>query len=319
MTRLLEDLLDVARITQDKLIVERAPMDLLESVQGALREVQPRLQEKQLHLSLDLPPGPVRLLGDASRIQQAVGNLLSNAARYTPAQGRVRLSLTVDPSEALLRVQDSGIGMSAETLQRVFEPFFQGHAPGSRGRDSGMGIGLALVRRIAELHDGAVSASSRGEGSGSEFTLRFPLDDAPLLERPALPEPPTGLRLLLVEDDVHNRAGLTKLLEMDGLQVIAVGSGEDALQVFPATAPEAILLDIGLPGIDGHETCRRLRALPGGERVVILALTGFGQQSDRNATSAAGFSAHVVKPIVLDDLYLALNRALLNAGRPPAR
>jgi CheY-like chemotaxis protein len=181
-----------------------------------------------------------------------------------------------------------------------------------------MGIGLALVRRIVELHDGTVAAASAGEGKGSQFSLRFPLEEAPAPTPSLLPEPPSGLRLLLVEDDVHNRAGLGKLLEMDGLRVIAVGSGEEALELLSSAKPEAILLDIGLPGIDGHETCRRLRARPEAAGIVILALTGFGQQGDREATEAAGFDGHVVKPIDIDELYGILNGALKAKGRRPS-
>lgn len=315
MTRLLEDLLDVARITQDKLVIDRAPMDLLDSLRRAVADTRPQLQEKQILLRESLPPGPLKIRGDASRIQQAISNVLSNAVRYGHPGGHVELTAEVDGTNALLHVRDDGIGMSPETMSRVFDPFFQGHAPGSRGRDSGMGIGLALVRRIVELHDGIVVAASAGEGKGSQFSLRFPLEEAPAPAPSLLPEPPSGLRLLLVEDDVHNRAGLGKLLEMDGLRVIAVGSGEEALEQISSAKPEAILLDIGLPGIDGHETCRRLRQLPEAAGIVILALTGFGQQGDREATEAAGFDGHVVKPIDIDDLYGILNAALKAKGR----
>jgi two-component system CheB/CheR fusion protein len=314
MGKLLEDLLDVARITQDKLVVERTSMDLVACLRRALDEIRLQCSGKELSLIERLPPGQVVIHGDASRVQQALGNVLSNAVRYGKIGGRVEVTLDTSGGEALLRVRDDGIGMSPETLARIFEPFFQGHAPGSRGRDSGMGIGLALVRRIVELHEGAVEASSGGEGQGSEFLLRFPLQNAQIRRPSLLPEPPSGLRLLLVEDDAHNRAGLSKLLEMDGLRVIAVGSGEEALEVVEAAQPEVILLDIGLPGIDGQETCRRLRRIPEGERAVILALTGFGQQSDRDATRAAGFDGHVIKPIDLDDLYRALQEALQGGG-----
>jgi two-component system CheB/CheR fusion protein len=313
MGKLLEDLLDVARITQDKLVVERAPMDLVGCLRRALDGIRLQCSGKELSLIERLPPGQVVIQGDVSRVQQAIGNVLSNAVRYGKSGGIVEVTLDTSGGEALLRVRDDGVGMNPETLARIFEPFFQGHAPGSRGRDSGMGIGLALVRRIVELHEGAVEASSGGEGQGSEFLLRFPLRDAPLKRPSLLPEPPSGLRVLLVEDDAHNRAGLSKLLEMDGLRVIAVGSGEEALEVVEEAQPEVILLDIGLPGIDGHETCRRLRRLPAGEQAAILALTGFGQQSDREATRVVGFDGHVVKPIDLDDLYRVL-QGVIKAG-----
>jgi two-component system CheB/CheR fusion protein len=307
--RLLEDLLDVARVAQDKMTIDRAPLDLRDVVPAAVEAVAATVAAKRLTLTTKLGDTPIVVRGDAARLRQVVTNLLVNATRYTEPEGRVDVTLAREGSSAVLKVTDTGVGIAPEMLDRVFEPFVQAHAPGARARDGGIGVGLSVVRHVVSLHEGTVSAASAGPSRGSELVVRLPLtDELPPKASAAVPEAPAGLRVLLVEDDVHGREGLERLMKMDGVDVVAVGSGEEALEAFARRLPDAVLLDIGLPGIDGHEACRRLRAMPGGASVALIALTGFGQESDRAATRQAGFDEHVTKPIDVDDVYAVLAR-----------
>jgi two-component system CheB/CheR fusion protein len=308
MVRLLDDLLDVARVTQGKMAIHRETLDLRDIVPAALEAVAERSRDKQIQLSYEPSQTPLVVEGDSARLVQVLANLLVNAVRYTPSGGRVNLLLGVENGSAVLRVKDTGIGIPPDMLQRVFEPFVQGHGLGSRGREGGMGVGLSVVRHIVELHDGEVQAVSAGTGCGSEFLVRLPLSSRSAEPCPATPSTiPSGLRILLVEDDLHSRRGLSALLELDDMLVTEAESGEEAVTLFLRVQPSVVLLDLGLPGIDGFETCRALRALPGGSAAKIVALTGFGQESDREATRDAGFDAHITKPIELDDVYATLN------------
>jgi len=307
MDRLLDDLLDVARVTQDKMAIVRDEMDLRDVVSAATEAVAARLRDKRIKLSTSVAPGPLVVHGDRARLLQVVSNLLANAVRYTPEDGRVSLALMREGDLATIRVTDSGIGIEAKMLGHIFEPFVQALPPGAQGRDGGLGVGLALVRHIVSLHGGTVLASSDGEGKGSEFVVQIPLVAGPPSRAlPPASQPPERQLVLLVEDDEHSRRALAKLMEMDGLQVVAVGSGEAALEAFSSHNPAVVLLDVGLPGINGLETCRRLRALPGGQTPVVIALTGFGQDSDRAASKAAGFDAHATKPVELDEIYATI-------------
>jgi two-component system CheB/CheR fusion protein len=309
LTRLLDDLIDVARLTQNKMTLERSDFDLRRIVGLALQTVSASLADKQIELVQHLAAEPVLVSGDEVRLQQVLVNLLVNAVRYTGVGGRVTMTIDSEDSSAFIRVSDNGLGIEPEMLERVFEPFVQGHLPGARGRDGGLGVGLSLVRHIVTLHGGTVTAASQGRGRGSEFVVRLPrLPAAPALSpAPSAPPPgtpPAGMRLLLVEDEVNARKALKEILSMDGLEVLDVDSGEAALEAAAAARPDVVLLDIGLPGIDGYETCRRLHAryaaLP------VVALTGFGQSSDVARAKEAGFIAHTKKPIDLDELYTVL-------------
>jgi chemotaxis methyl-accepting protein methylase/signal transduction histidine kinase/chemotaxis response regulator CheB len=309
MVRLLDDLLDVARVTQGKMALHRETLDLRCLVRTALEAVAERSRDKQIQLSYEPWQTPLVVEGDSARLGQVLSNLLVNAVRYTPSGGRVSLLLGVEGGSAVLRVKDTGIGIPPEMLERVFEPFVQGHGIGSQGREGGMGVGLSVVRHIVELHEGEVTALSQGTGCGSEFVVRLPLSDRTVTPCPLTPSSiiPAGLRILLVEDDLHSRRGLSALLELDDMLVTEAASGEEAVALFARVQPSVVLLDLGLPGMDGFETCRALRALPGGAAAKIVALTGFGQESDREATREAGFDAHITKPIELDDVYATLN------------
>jgi CheY-like chemotaxis protein len=207
---------------------------------------------------------------------------------------------------AEIRVADTGEGIAPEIRERIFDLFVQGGEPGSRGRDGGLGVGLALVRRVAELHGGSVTVSSAGPGRGAEFCVRVPLavHDAPAPE--ASPEPPRDRprTILLVDDDPSTRSSMCKLFEYDGIAAKTAAGGQEVLAALAgAPAPDLILLDIGLPGMDGYEVCRRIRGMTGGPELVIFALTGFGQDSDRHAAECAGFDGHLTKPVDVDEIY----------------
>lgn len=315
MKHLLDDLLDIARITQNKLALDRRELDLRTIVGPSVQTIAQSLSDKHIDLVQHLSERPLLISGDMLRLQQVLTNLLVNAVRYTPEAGRIVLTVESDANSAIIRVTDNGMGIEPQMLEQVFEPFVQGHAPGVLAKEGGLGVGLALVRHLVTLHGGTVSASSAGPGLGSEFLVRLPLlaEQAVHAASSNVPvEPPSGLRVLLVEDDPSGRKGLMELLTMDGLTVIDVASGEAALEAIDAARPDVLLLDIGLPGIDGYETCRRLRKRYA--RLPIIALTGFGQESDVARAKAAGFSAHTTKPIDMDDLYSVIASLRTNSS-----
>ena len=309
MSRLVDDLLDVARLTQDKLELERARVDLRSTVHGVLDEVSGAFKARNISLVTSVDDVELPVLGDATRLHQLQVNLLTNAARYTPPGGQATYSLRRIGDAAEIRVTDLGEGIAPHMLERIFDLFVQAGPPGARGRDGGLGVGLALVRRIVELHGGSVSVASPGLGKGTEFWVNIPLTTrearmttptAPAVQ--GAPRKPTSV--LLVDDDASSRIGMCKLLKLDGIEVALAGDGQEALAHLAASkAPDLVLLDIGLPEMDGYEVCRRMRVLPGGDALCIFALTGFGQESDRIAAEQAGFDAHLVKPVDVDQVY----------------
>lgn len=323
MTRLVEDLLDVARLTQDKLVLERAPMDLVAAAKGVVDEVSALFQERGITLTTEFAE-ELPLLGDATRLHQLQVNLLTNAARHTPKGGFTTFQLRRRGDLAEISVADSGEGIAPDMLGRIFDLFVQGDAPGARGAERGLGVGLALVRRIAELHGGSVSVASKGIGAGSEFRVTIPLG-LPASLPPSLPpraasEKPSGDRprsVLVVDDDAPGREAMSKLLEIEDVEVRAVAQGTDAITLLASSPrPDLVLLDIGLPGMDGHEVCRRLRALPDGDQLLIFALTGFGQDADREASRRAGFDGHLTKPVDVDDVF-AMYRTTVRTRQAP--
>lgn len=307
MKHLLDDLLDVARITQNKITLDRRELDLRTLLSQSVQTITQSVTEKQIELVQLISPQPLIVSGDPLRLQQVLTNLMVNAVRYTQKGGKVVLAVEQDGVSAIIRVSDNGSGIEPQMLERVFEPFVQGHAPGARTKEGGLGVGLALVRHIVTLHAGTVVASSAGPGKGSEFVVRLPLLPVKHVSEPKPPvptKPPIGLRVLLVEDDTNGSKGLKALLTMDGITVFDVTSGEAALSVIEKTPLDVVLLDIGLPGIDGYETCRRIRArnLP----LPVIAITGFGQESDVTRAKEAGFTEHITKPVDLENLHRVL-------------
>jgi PAS domain S-box-containing protein len=301
MVRLLDDLLDVSRITRDKLELRPGRVDLGAVLDDALETARPMLRGAGLELIEARPAHPVYLHADAARLTQVFGNLLTNAAKFTPAGGRVWITVETGTGDVTVTVRDTGIGIPATQLAGVFELFTQVDATSDAAR-GGLGIGLSLVKRLVELHGGTVTAHSEGRGTGSAFVVRLPVvPTAPALPVPAASNDalqPSRTRRVLVVDDDHDSADCLALLLQDAGHTVDVArDGQAALERAEAFAPDVILLDIGLPRLDGYEVCRRLRAQPWGRHIHVVALTGWGQEEDRRRTREAGFDRHLVKPV----------------------
>ena len=318
LTRLVDDLLDVSRITRGKLRLQAEPMDVKVAIARAVEAARPLIDRRKHRLHMQLPPEQLMVHGDQTRLTQVLVNLLNNAAKYTPEGGDVWIHASLEGADALVRVRDNGTGISPQLIENIFDLFAQGERTLDRS-EGGLGIGLTLARRIVILHGGTIVARSEGAGKGSEFTVRLPRLD---LEAPGsrmvseASELPTGARRrsILVVDDNRDAANSTAmLLRMAGHQVDIAHDGEAALQRVASDAPEIILLDIGLPGMSGYEVARRLRARPEGQGVKIFAMTGYGQDSDRQRSRASGFDGHLVKPVMPADLL-----ALIEEHQDPA-
>jgi PAS domain S-box-containing protein len=301
MSRLLDDLLDVSRITRGTLELKKAPVELTSVIGAAIETARPVLDTKQHHLALDLPTEPVQLEADAVRLAQVFSNLLINAAKYTDPGGRIRLRAVLEGGTVVVSVSDNGIGISAELLPRVFNMFFQSHQALGRA-EGGLGVGLSLVKGLAMLHGGSVEARSEGPGKGSEFTVRFPTG-TPLPEcldaesDTQCPAAGVGLKILVVDDNRDAADTCAMLLEASGHHVQTAYTGRQALELARTYRPHALLMDIGLPDIDGYKLAQQIRATPWGRGMVLVAVTGWGQEEDRLRAVEAGFDRHVVKPI----------------------
>ena len=250
-------------------------------------------------LELKLPDQPVQIIGDPTRLSQVVVGLLNNATMYTPNGGLIEVDLEQRGGFAYVRVRDNGIGMSSELLEEAFDLFVQGERILDRP-EGGLGIGLTLARRIVELHGGALSASSEGAGRGSEFVVSLPAVEnnvAPVRRLKSPPKSMTPRRILVVDDNIDSALSLAALLEMSGHTLSVAHSGADALHLVTVDVPDVVLLDIGLPAMNGYEVASRLRELPGMSACRLVAITGYGQESDKQSTAAAGFDAHLVKPV----------------------
>ena len=313
MIKLVDDLLEISRITRDKIELHLQPLLLADVVHGAVETSRPLLDQNHHHLDVRLPDEPLALHGDSVRLTQVLANLLNNAAKYTDQGGRIELAARRDGDEVEITVRDNGIGIPPGQLPEVFDMFTQAHRADGRG-DGGLGIGLAMVRGLVQMHGGSVLAKSAGAGQGSEFIVRLPLAEPPAVDRDApggvLAAPLAGRRILVVDDNRDAADTLAMLLEADGAGARAVYDGETALAVLPAWRPHAVLLDLGMPDMDGFEVARRIRADPALAGIRIAALTGWGQESDRERTRGAGFDFHLTKPVDL-----ALLQAWLGQGR----
>jgi PAS domain S-box-containing protein len=295
LTRLVDDLLDVARATAGKIPLNRQAVDLSELVGGCVRTMRAGGRARQHRVSLRAESVVVN--ADPTRLAQIVTNMLDNAIKFTPTGGSVDVDVLREGQEAILRVTDNGIGILPEMLSRVFELFAQGEQPMDRPV-GGLGIGLTLSRRLVELHGGTIAAASDGHGRGAQFTVRLPIETnvmpPPL---PVAPGPERSRTILIVEDNDDARESLRLLLESLGHQVIEAGDGQRGLALALHHRPEVVLIDLGLPGMDGYEVARALRASPGGKTAALIAVTGYGQAEDRRRSSEAGFDAHLVKPV----------------------
>jgi PAS domain S-box-containing protein len=300
MSLLLEDLLDVSRITHGTLQLRRQDTDLQSIVGAAVETARPLIDERHHQLTLDVPEN-LRVYGDPLRLAQVLSNLLTNAAKYTHPRGAIRVTAEQDGGDLVMSVADNGIGITADDLPRVFGMFAQvrsaqEHAAG------GLGIGLALARGIVDLHGGRIEAASSGPGKGSRFTVRVPgasQSPAPIAEtRAALNGNGSAQRRVLVADDNRDAAeSLAIILRLEGHDVVVVHDGAEALRAFAAQRPDVALLDIGMPTANGYEVARQIRAVPGGEKVMLIAITGWAQDSDKARSRAAGFDHHLTKPI----------------------
>ncbi len=313
ITRLVDDLLDVSRINEGKIVLHREPTDLAAPIGEAAEGARRAIDERGHRFSVTLPRPSVWVDGDAVRLVQIVTNLLSNAVRYTPDGGRIDLSLAREGEEAVLRVRDTGLGIPPEMLSRVFEPFVQADSSLTR-EQGGLGIGLTLVQRLVEMHGGTVQALSLGLGQGSTFTVRLPaIEPVPKSEAPAAPlvepAPVPRLRILVVDDSQESAWTLAELLRLWGHDADVAYDGPSTLDAVAAQSPDLVLLDIALPGMGGYEVARRLRKLPAGEKMRLVAVTGFGQEEDRHRAHEAGFDEHVTKPVSPDALRALLARA----------
>ena len=302
LVRLVDDLLDVSRVMRGKIELRKERVELATVLARAVETVQPVIDAQGHELAVALSPESLPLDADPVRLAQVVGNLLTNAAKYTEPNGHIWMTASREDGQAVLRVRDDGIGIAPDVLPHVFDLFVQVDHAAARSQ-GGLGIGLTLVKNLVEMHGGAVEARSAGLGKGSEFTVRLPLStgtaqtatgsepglDAPLVS-------PSGHRLLVVDDNQDAADSLAMLLRLQGHEVRVAHSGPAALEMTKGYAPDVVFLDIGMPGMDGYEVARRLRQTPGLETTVLAALTGWGQQEDRRRTAEAGFDYHLVKP-----------------------
>jgi signal transduction histidine kinase/DNA-binding response OmpR family regulator len=308
LVRLVDDLLDVARITQGKIVLKREPLELGGLVARALETASSLLEERSHQLRVDVPATGLAINADAVRFTQVLSNLLTNAAKYTNRAGLITVSAYADGPEAVLCVSDNGIGISAEMLPRLFDKFTQEHQALDRSR-GGLGLGLAIVRSLVALHHGTVRAFSAGQGQGSTFEVRMPLSAIPARDAAAAAAPRAafgGKRIMLVDDNVDVLESLRALLELDGHEVYALPDPASALKLADTIRPDVAILDIGLPGMDGYELAAELRRHSGLAGTRMIALTGYGQPSDRQRTAAAGFSGHLVKPVNAEQLHQLL-------------
>jgi signal transduction histidine kinase len=304
--RLLDDLLDVSRIILGKISVESRLVDLRASIGAAVEGVEHAAAARALSIGVDVPGEPLVVEGDATRLEQCFGNLLSNAVKFTPVGGTVRVRARRVGREAVVTVQDSGVGITPDMLERVFDLFTQADPPLARAQ-GGLGIGLTLVRHLVELQGGTVAARSRGRGRGSEFEIRLPASDKQATA--AGPEPDVAVRprrVLVVEDNRDARDMLRTVLRLHGHTVVDAGDGATAIRIASETVPDVVVLDIGLPDLDGFEVARRIRARLGAA-VRLIGLSGYGDDEARREGRAAGFDAHLVKPVSPEALLKSLD------------
>jgi PAS domain S-box-containing protein len=315
MTRLIDDLLDVSRLSRGKMSLQRGPILLDHVLDAAVETARPVIEEREHRLEQRRGLSPVCVDGDLARLSQVFANLLNNAAKYTPNGGRLSIDVTANPTNVAVQVTDTGQGIAADRLDSIFDLFAQGSGS-SDTTVGGLGIGLALARTLVELHGGTLTVSSAGVGSGATFTVALPT--IPLTdqaqedrERKAPVARNLGRRVLVVDDSMDAADTIAALLTVAGCVTRTSYSGAEALAEIVRFRPEIVLLDIGMPGVDGYEVCRRIRSLADGKSLFIVAITGWGQEDDRRKTSEAGFDAHLVKPVAPDALLHLVEHAPL--------
>jgi signal transduction histidine kinase len=319
MTRLVDDLLDLSRITRGKIRLQLEPVEVASIVAQAVEASRPVIEARHHHLDVALAPAPLWVNGDPARLSQVLTNLLNNAAKYTEEGGKIALSVSQESKQIALRVRDNGIGIPRDMIGAVFDLFTQVDRALDRSQ-GGLGIGLTLVRRLVEMHGGSVAAHSEGPGRGSEFVVRLPAAVPRAAVVPAAAPAASAAaaasgqrRILLVDDNVDSADSLGMLLQLNGFDVHLAHDGPTALEAARSVRPDAVVLDIGLPGMDGYEVARRLRNTPSTHDVLLVAVTGYGQNEDRARSMEAGFDYHLVKPVEFSTLH-----ELLAAPRAPS-
>ncbi|MGF7216539.1 signal transduction histidine kinase/ActR/RegA family two-component response regulator [Spirosoma lacussanchae] len=318
LVRMVDDLLDVSRISRGKIELKKSRVNLVELVRQARQSIAAEfeLQGKVLHIHL--PSTPVDLEGDATRLIQVVANLLTNGLRYTGEDGQVWVSLIHQHQEAILQVRDNGIGLAKDQQSAIFELFVQVDNSVARSK-GGLGLGLTLVKQLVEMHGGRVDVYSEGLGKGSTFTVHLPTLTTAAESSP-MPAPQTtdsaaASRILVIDDNADAALMMTMLLKLKGYEAYSRTSGQAGLEAAERLQPAAILLDIGMPELDGYATCRLIREQAWGQGLAVIALTGYGQQEDRQRTREAGFDGHLVKPVDVDELTNLLTALL---GKTPS-
>jgi CheY-like chemotaxis protein/two-component sensor histidine kinase len=313
LVRLVDDLMEVSRITRGRIDLRRERVLLATILRGAVETTQPLIDAAGHRLHIELPDDPIILDADAVRLVQVFANLLSNAAKYTDPGGEIWLNARRDEDGIRVSVRDTGIGIPRDVLPRIFDLFIQGE-PAPRQPRASLGIGLTIVRHLVEMHGGTVAARSAGVRRGSEFVVTLPgvatraepeILGAPIGRGSGQLE---GYHMLVVDDSKDGADSLVLILEMLGAEVRVAYDGPSALELLDDYQPSVMLLDIGLPGMDGYELARRVRQRPGGREAMLIALTGWGQAEDRERSAAAGFDRHLVKPLEIDDLMAVLDR-----------
>ncbi|HXW10041.1 MAG TPA: PAS domain S-box protein [Steroidobacteraceae bacterium] len=329
MIRLVDDLMEVSRITLGQITLQSEQLDLRDVLSGALESALPLVEASGHQIEVTLPPEPVPVQGDLTRLSQVFQNLLNNASKYTPRGGEIGLRLETDGMEAVVVVRDNGVGVPHAMQSRIFELFTRSH-PTDEIKASGLGIGLALSRQLTELHGGRIEMRSDGPGTGAEFRVRLPMY-APVRRAASAAATPAleaataagrnGRRILVVDDNRDAAESLSMFLQIAGYEVDTAFDGIEGLQRFESLVPDIVLLDIGMPQLDGYEVARRIRATPAGDDVLLVALTGWGQDKDRSLAQSAGFDEHMTKPVDPDVLTMLLaahgrQRVRGGAGRP---
>lgn len=303
MARLLSELLDIARVTRGKIVLQREPFELRTVIEDALQAVGTAAAAGQQEVRVVLPPEPITIDGDATRIKQVIVNLLDNAIKYTPPRGQLALAVSLEEQHVVIEVKDSGVGIAVDDLPYIFDPFVQANRTLDRC-GGGLGIGLTLVRTLVDMHGGEVLASSSGRDRGSEFTVRLPLATPTINPAPAAVRRSSEKlkqKIVIVEDNDDARDMLKMLLEMEGHEVHTAEDGLAGIALILGNQPDIALVDIGLPGVDGYGVAQKVRAETGSS-VRLVAVTGFGQREDSQRVAAAGFDQHLIKPVRLDAL-----------------
>jgi CheY-like chemotaxis protein len=305
MVRLVDDLLDLNRITHNRLELRKTRVELAAVVEHALETCRPIANARGHELTVALPAEPSYLRADAARLAQVLSNLLSNSCKYTDQGGKISLAARHQGDEVVVSVKDNGVGIPPDRIGGVFDMFSQA-GTAFEHTQGGLGIGLTLVKQLVTMHGGSVEAYSAGVGEGSEFIVRLPLDRDVAQKATAMSRAEAGSakcrRVLVVDDNADSAVSLSTLLELEGHEAIAVHDGFAAIDAAEKHRPDIVLLDIGLPRMSGHEVCRRLRDRPWGKDLVVIALTGWGQSDDRRKSQEAGFDGHLVKPVRYETL-----------------